>query len=340
MAATLADIARQAGVSVSTVSRVLNQKATEHRISSETEALVLRTADELSYTANHLARGLRLSKTHTIGLVTPDISNPFFANVIKRVQDVAYERGYSLIVCNTNENIELEVEQVQLLGQKRVDGLIAMPVGQSSEHFEDWLDRGVPLVLLDRSFDALDVDSVVVDNYQGAYRATEHLIGFGHRRIAFVQGLLETYTNTARLQGYLDALAAHSVAFDPQLVVGGDFRREKGYVETKLLLTLDAPPTAIFATGDLITLGALQAIEEEHLSIPGDISLLSFDDFDFAPFLKCPLTAVQQPKETMGEMAVNLIVERIQGGTTAPRRIVLRPELIVRESVASPQTAV
>ena len=152
MAATLADIARQAGVSVSTVSRVLNQKATEHRISSETEALVLRTADELSYTANHLARGLRLSKTHTIGLVTPDISNPFFANVIKRVQDVAYERGYSLIVCNTNENIELEVEQVQLLGQKRVDGLIAMPVGQSSEHFEDWLDRGVPLVLLDRSF--------------------------------------------------------------------------------------------------------------------------------------------------------------------------------------------
>ena len=317
----------------------MNRKATAHRISAETEALILKTAEDLNYTANHLARGLRLKKTNTIGLVAPDISNPFFAHIIKRVQDVAHERGYSLIVCNTNENLDLEVEQVNLLHRKRVDGLIAMPVGQSYNHFEEWLRRDVPLVLLDRCFESLTVDSGVVDNYRGAYEATEHLLAFGHKRIALVQGLPGTYTNTSRLQGYSDALAAHGVERDERLIVGGDFRQEKSYIETKLLLTLDEPPTAIFATGDLITLGALQAIYEEGLRIPDDVSLLSFDDFDFAPFLRCPLTAVQQPKEVMGETAVKLLTERLSDVAKTPRRIVLRPSLIVRDSVSGPAEA-
>ncbi len=333
MAATLNDVAARAGVSVSTVSRVLNRKATKHRISKGTESLILQAASDLGYKANHLARGLRLKKTNTIGLLAPDISNPFFAHVIKRVQHTAHGLGYSLVVCNSDENLELEVEQVNLLYRKRVDGLIAMPVGQRYDHFEEWQERDVPLVLLDRCFDALDVDSVVVDNYRGAYDAMEHLIAYGHRRIALVQGLPGTYTSNARLKGYQDALAAHGLAADPRLVVGGDFRQERGYIETRLLLHLDRPPTAIFATGDLITLGALQAIYEEGLSIPEDVSLLSFDDFDFAPFLRCPLTAVHQPKETMGEMAVKLLVERFEDAGRAQRRIVLRPQLVVRASV-------
>ena len=334
MAITLSDVAERAGVSVSTVSRVLNRKATKHRISAGTEALILQAAEDLNYKANHLARGLRLKKTNTIGLIAPDLSNPFFAHIIKRVQKIAHGLGYSLIVCNSDESLEMEVEQVSLLYRKRVDGLIAMPVGQRYDHFEEWLDRDVPLVLLDRCFDTLPVDSVVVDNYRGAYEATEHLIAFGHQRIALVQGLLGTYTNTARLQGYRDALAAHDLEVDERLVVGGDFRQEKGYIETKLLLNLDLAPTAIFAAGDLITLGALQAIYEEGLRIPDDVSLLSFDDFDFAPFLRCPLTAVQQPKETMGEMAVKLLVERFENRGREHRRIVLKPELVLRHSVS------
>lgn len=333
MAVTLNDVAEQAGVSVSTVSRVLNRKAAKYRISADTQAVILRAAEDLGYKANHLARGLRLKKTNTIGLIAPDISNPFFAYVIKQVQHVAHGLGYSLIVCNTDEDVEMEEEQVNLLYRKRVDGLIAMPVGQRYDHFEEWLDRGGPLVMLDRCFDALDVDTVVVDNYRGAYEATEHLISFGHERIALVQGLPGTYTNTARLRGYRDALSAHGIAVDEALVVGGDFRRERGYIETKLLLGLDPPPTAIFATGDLITLGALQAIYEEGMSIPEDVSLLSFDDFDFASFLRCPLTAVQQPKEAMGEMAVKMLVERLDDGEKERRRIVLKPKLIVRDSV-------
>jgi LacI family transcriptional regulator len=335
MPATLNDIAARAGVSASTVSRVLNGQAAAYRISSETERSVRQAAKDLSYRANHLARGLRLSKTHTLGVVAPDISNPFFAHIIKRVQSAAHGHGYSIVVCNTDESLDLEVEQVRLLDRKRVDGLIAMPVGQRYDHFEEWIAKKVPLVLVDRCSDDVDAPSVSVDNYLGAYEATEHLVASGHRRIALIQGLPSTYTNTARLRGYRDALAAHGVPVDDGLIVGGDFRQQNGYVETKLLLQLDSPPTALFATSDLITLGALEALAEEGVSVPDDISLLSFDDFDFAPHLKSPLTVVWQPREMMGEMAVKLLVEQLGGGAPDARRIVLKPRLIVRDSVAS-----
>jgi LacI family transcriptional regulator len=338
MAATLSDIAAQAGVSVSTASRVLNRQAQKYRIKAETETRVLQAARELKYRANGLARGLRLSKTHTIGVLAPDVSNPFFAHIIKRIQGVAHGLGYSIVVCNTDENLGLEVEQVNLLHRKRVDGLIAMPVGQQQEHFQDWLEKGLGLVLLDRCFDGLDAPSVCVDNYRGAVEAMEHLIEAGHRRIAMIQGLPGTFTNTARVCGYREVLTRHGIPVDESLIVGGDFRRDNGYVETKLLLHHEDPPTAIFAMSDLITLGALQALAEEGLEIPRDISLLSFDDFDFAPFLRCPLTVVSQPKEVMGELAVKLLVEQLSGERREPRRIMLKPQLLVRSSVAPPRT--
>jgi LacI family transcriptional regulator len=335
MPATLNDIAARAGVSASTASRVLNGQAPKYRISSETERAVRRAAQELKYRANHLARGLRLSKTHTLGVIAPDISNPFFAHIIKRIQSAAHGHGYSLVVCNTDESLDLEREQVSLLQRKRVDGLIAMPVGQRYDHFEDWIEKGVPLVLVDRGSDDVEVPCVSVDNYRGAYEATEHLVAAGHRRIALIQGLPGTSTNTARVRGYRDALEAHGLPVEEALIVGGDFRQQNGYVETKLLLQREHPPTAIFATGDLITLGALDALAEEGASIPDDVSLISFDDFDFAPHLRCPLTVVRQPKEMMGEVAVKLLVELLDGGEREARRIVLRPKLVVRASVAT-----
>ncbi len=339
--ATLNDIAERAGVSVSTVSRVLNKKAQRYRISPETEQRILKAAKELSYRPNDLARGLRLRKTNTIGLIAPDVSNPFFAYIIKRVQGVAHSMGYSLIVCNTDENLEQEIAHLNLLLRNRVDGLIAMPVGLRHEHYEDCVDKEIPLVLLDRCFDELSVRSVVVDNYGGSFEAMEHLIGFGHERIAMIQGLPGTYTNTARLNGYRDALEAHGLPFDDELVVGSDFRQENGYMETKLLLSMADRPTAIFATSDTITLGALQAIYEEGLSIPEDMSVVMFDDVDFAPYLRCPLTAVRQPKELMGEMAVKLLVDEIRGDRHGPHpagnsRVVLKPRLVPRASVTAP----
>ncbi|MBT8400721.1 MAG: LacI family transcriptional regulator [Rhodothermia bacterium] len=328
------DIATKAGVSVSTASRVLNNKASEYRISEDTETLVRKVAQDLGYRPNHVARGLRLQTTNTVGLVAPDISNPFFASIVKRVQTVAHDLGYSLVVCNTNEDSELEEEHLNLLDRKRVDGLIAMPVGQDSSEYHAWIETGVPLVLVDRCFDDLDVPSVVVDNYAGAYQATSFLADSGHRRIAFIQGLPGTYTNSERLRGYRDALHDHELYQDDRLVVGGDFREENGYIETKLLLGLDDRPTVIFASSDLITLGALKAIYEDGLEIPRDLSLLSFDDFDFAPFLKCPLTVVRQPRELMGEVAMKLLAQQLENASAEKKRVVLRPEFILRDSVA------
>jgi LacI family transcriptional regulator len=335
MPVTINDIARKTGISVSTVSRVLNKKTANYRISKETEKLILKTAKELNYRPNQLARGLRLKKTHTIGLVAPDISNPFFAYVIKSIQTVAHKMGYSLVVCDTDENLELEIEHINLLRDKGVDGLIVMPVGQKYQHLENLQKEGIPLVLLDRCFDELNSHSVVVDNNKGAYEAVELLILNGHSRIAIIQGLPNTYTSNGRLRGYEDALTKYGIPIDEKLIVGNDFRRENGYIETKLLLKIEAPPTAIFATSDLITLGVLQAILEEGLSIPEDISLVTFDDIDFAPFLICPLTAVTQPKEIMGEIAVKLLVQEIKSkGKLEPNRIVLQPKLTVRNSVS------
>lgn len=335
MAITITDIAAKANVSVSTVSRVLNKQAKKHRISKDTEQLVLQTAKELNYRPNHLARGLRLKKTQTIGLIVPDISNPFFAYVTRVIQTFAYGVGYSLIVCNTDENLKTEIEQIELLRSKGVDGFIIMPVGVKYDHLEQLLDDNIPLVLLDRCFDELETNSVVVNDYKGAFEAVEHLLDHGHRRIAIIQGLPNTYTNSARLKGYKDALAKYGISLDENLIVGNDFRKENGYIETKILLKLEHPPTAIFTTSDLITLGTLQAISEEGYKIPGDISIVAFDDTDFAPFLGAPLTAVSQPKELMGEIAVKLLIEDLKSkGQKDKKRIVLEPKLIIRKSVA------
>jgi len=335
MAATLGDIARKSGTSVSTVSRVLNKKTAVSRISKETERLVLKTAKELNYRPNQLARSLRLKRTHTLGLVVPDIANPFFACIIKSAQTVSHSLGYSLVVCNTNEDLALEVEHSNLLLSKGVDGLIILPVGQKSAHLEGILKTGIPLVVADRCFDKLPVNTVLVDNYHGAFQAVEYLIGRGHLRIAVILGLPDTFTTKERLRGYHDALCAHGCALDDDVIVGKDFGTGTGYVMTKMLLSSKHPPTALFTTSDLITLGALKAIYEEQLNIPGDISVVAFDDLDSAEYFRCPITAVAQPKETIGKIAVKLLVDQMkQHENFEPRKIVLKPKLIIRDSVS------
>jgi DNA-binding LacI/PurR family transcriptional regulator len=233
----------------------------------------------------------------------------------------------------------LEVDHVNLLWSKGVDGLVVMPVGQKSSHLATLLANGVPVVLVDRSFDELETSTVVIDNYDGALQAVEHLIANGHTRIAIIQGLAETYTCRGRLRGYQDALHNHGIPLDESLIVGRDFRRENGYIETKFLLQSSRPPTALFTTSDLITLGALQAIAEEGMEIPRDISVIAFDDIESASFFRCPITAIAQPKENIGEMAIKLLIDQIRSQEKfEPRHIVLRPSLIVRDSVRTLST--
>jgi LacI family transcriptional regulator len=335
MAKTIKDIAARAGVSTSTVSRVLNAKAKKYRIGQDTEKRILQVAKEMKYRPNHLARSLRLKKTHTVGLIVPDIANPFFAYVTRMIQKSAYELGYSLIVCNTDENLDTEIEQIDLLQSKGVDGFIIMPVGVQFDHLQQLLNEKIPLVLLDRCFDELNTHSVLVDNYMGACKAVEYLIHCGHQRIAIIQGLTNTYTNSARVKGYRESLVKSHIAINQDYIVGNDFRKENGYIETKCLLNLENRPTALFTTSDMITLGALQAMLEEKVRIPEDVSIVSFDDVDFAPYLVAPLTAVSQPKELMGEIAVKLLIDDIKSKSqNDKKRIILEPKLIIRKSVS------
>lgn len=334
MGSTIEEIAQATGFSVSTVSRVLNNKSRKNRISSKTAQKIRQAAKEMEYRPNEVARGLRLKKTHTIGLVVPDISNPFFAYVTHIIQMNAFKAGYSLIVCNTNEDVEMEIAQVELLRRKGVDGFIIMPVGTQHSHIDDLVLNNKPLVLLDRNIDVLDVSCIIVDNYKGAYEAVDYMINRGHKRIAIIQGLQNTYTNNERVRGYKDALADNHICIDDELILGDDFRSENGYYSTIKLLELENPPTAIFAFSDLITLGTLQAVSEKKLKIPDDLSILAFDDIDFAPYLIAPLTVVQQPRESMGEEAVKLLIDKMNSKSEyKAQKILLEPKLIIRESV-------
>jgi LacI family transcriptional regulator len=334
VAVKLADIAKKSGLSVSTVSRVLNKKSKKYRISQEVEQHVMKAAQELNYRPNQLARSLRLKTTQTIGLVAPDISNPFFAQIIKTIQTELHKLHYSLVVCDSDESLELEVEHTNLLFSKGIDGLIMMPVGQDDEHIKFILSNNVPVVTVDRGFDDLNASMVVIDNRAGAFEAVELLLEAGHRRIAIIQGLPDTFTSKGRLQGYREALEKHGVPVDESLIVGKDFRKENGYIETKFLLKSSNPPTALFTTGDLITLGAIEAINEERMRIPDDVSLVAFDDLESASYFSCPITAIAQPRESMGEMAVKVLLDGIHNaGRHEKRRIVLKPALIRRNSV-------
>lgn len=334
MSSTLKDIAEKTGVSVSTVSRVLHDSSNKYKISLETQEIVKKAAKELGYRINTLARGLRLQKTFEIGLIVPDISNPFFSAVIKSLAGELRKGGYNFIVYDTDEDISIERSAVKSLLEKRVDGLIIASVGQEFSHIQKIHDTKIPIVMIDRCFDSLDIDSVSVDNVKGAMFAVHHLINEGHTRIAFIQGLPGTYANETRLQGYKQALTDSGITIDEHLIVGDDFRSLNGYLETKHLLQLSPPPTAIFTAGDLIALGALEACRENGIRIPHDISLVTFDDPVFTSYLSPALTAIEQPITKMTEMAVAMLYRRMRNPNDERRKVLLEPKLNIRNSVA------
>jgi LacI family transcriptional regulator len=334
MSATLKDIAKRTGFSVSTVSRVLHDKTKKYKISKETQKIVNRAAVELGYRINKLARGLRLQRTHEIGVVVPDIANPFFSTLIKSIASELRKVGYIFIVYDSDENISHERAAIRSLQEKRVDGLIIASVGQDFAHIQSIQESGIPLVVVDRCFDSLDADSISVDNVKGSLLAVNHLIQEGHRRIAFVQGLPGTYANESRLQGYKEALSGAGIQVDPNLIVGNDFRSLNGYLETKHLLALPSPPSAIFTASDLIALGSLEAFKELGVQIPKDISLVTFDDPVFTSYLSPAITAIEQPIMKMAEMAVAMLFRQIRNPHTERRKVLLEPKLNIRHSVA------
>lgn len=329
------DLAEILGLSITTVSRVLNGKAETYRISSDTKQKVLDTAREYNYVPNQLARGLKLKKTSTIGLIIPDISNPFFADIAQSIEFEARKNGYSLILCDSGEDIVLENELITLLQSHKVAGIIIAPVGTKYDHLLLTYKSGTALVIVDRSFPEIDLPSICSDNYQGSFEAVNYLIFMGHKRIACIQGIPESFPNKERVLGYMDALNKNKIPFDQSLIVGRDFSRENGYKQTRLIFSVKDPPTAIFALSNLISLGVLQAVNEIGIKIPEDLSLISFDEQPYSAYLGTPMTTISQKKSEMGQFAVDILINQINDTEYNNKSVnmKLKTTLIIRNSV-------
>jgi LacI family transcriptional regulator len=331
---TLQRIADQSGLSATTVFRVLSGQASRYRISKQTETAIRKLAKESSFVPNQLARGLRLKKTLTIGLVIPDISNPFFAGIAHQVIVGTRKHGYSVIFCDSQDDPELELQSLGLLQSRSVKGVVLCPAGQSGEHLAAFVGGRLPIVLVDRFFPDLPLPYVSSDNVSGARQATELLINSGHRHIACLQGVRGTSPNESRVRGYKEALAQHHLPVDENLIVGDSFTEQSGYIETKLLLRTAPGMKAILALSNVNALGAIRALTEEKRRIPEDISIISFDDTPYSAYLATPLTTVAQAYSEMGEVAVKLLFDQIQSPHRQAKDGILLPTtLIMRESV-------
>ncbi|HSB82761.1 MAG TPA: LacI family DNA-binding transcriptional regulator [Candidatus Methylomirabilis sp.] len=331
---TIKDVAREAGVSVGTASQALRGSAV---VRETTRGRVLAVATRLRYQPSALARGLVTRRTHTVGLLISDIANPFFIRAVRAVEDVAQENGYNVILCNTDEEPAKETRYLRVLMEKRVDGIILATTAASLRMVRDIRWRRIPLVLFDRELPGATADIVKVDGVLGGRLATEHLLDFGHRRIAIIHGPLVRSTGGERLEGYLTALRAADVRPDPALIHEGNFKQDSGRELTRRLLELSPRPTALFCTNNLMTVGALQALREGRVRIPEDLSLVGYDDMEWWTLTQPPLTAVGQPVYDLGREAMRLLLAQIARKTARrPQRVVLKPELVLRDSCGAP----
>ncbi len=331
---TLKRIAEKVGFSEATVSRVLRGHGSIYKIRPETEQAVFDAARRLGYIHGRSVFKPRPLRTRTLGLVIPDLSHYFLGQLARAIVAKAGASDLSVLVCDTLEDTETEMQRIEQLLEQDIDGLLVLPVGRKWDHIQRLSHRGLPMVVVDRIVPDVDCHCVGVDNYSGAYEAVEHLIQAGRRRIGCIQRLPHSWINDERIRGYRDAHARHNLPVDEQLIVGDLYGQQNGYLETKRLLQMDPAPTAIFALSHLVTLGALRALREHRVAIPDRMALIGFDDLPNADYFDCPITTVRQPIEEMASLAVSLLLEQIESqGKIRPVTIKLPTELIRRRSV-------
>jgi DNA-binding LacI/PurR family transcriptional regulator len=330
--ATIRDVARQAGVSPATVSRWMNGRLV---VKPSTAERISAAVKQLRYVPSLVARTLVTKESRTIGLLLADISNPFFAALARAVEDAAQERGYAVIVCNSDSNPEKEAGYIRLLNRKYIDGILFLSNSPGGSGLKAALKEEIPIVVVDEAIEGVKAPGVFTDNVQGAYDAVTHLIHLGHRRIGHVTGP-PVYSTPLRLHGYRRALEDNGLPFDSALVRVADFQTEGGRRAARMLLNLPQRPTAIFAGNDLMALGAIQAAWEAGLRVPEDLAIVGFDDIPLASAFVPPLTTVAQPLTDMGRVAVDMLVRRIEG-KPARRRVILPCTLRVRQSCGASQ---
>jgi LacI family transcriptional regulator len=319
-------VARHAGVSTAVVSYVLNNGP--RPVAKSTRERVLRSIEVLGYRPNAVARALKTQRTHTIGLLVPDNSNPYFAELAKAIEDVAYSRGYALLLGNSDNDRRREKFQLAALRDRQVDGLLV--IGTSAEaDLGDYCGDGPPVVLLDRAAGTVPCPSVVVDNEGGAYAGVRHLLGHGHRRILCIAGPGDVPVAVDREKGWREALAEAGIS-TKGLVVRTEFSRREGYEAARAALARSPRPTAIFASSDLQGIGVLRACHELGLSVPGDAAVLAFDGTQESEFTSPPLTVIQQDIRTIAESAVSMLLTRER--PEHPAHLVAPCQLVIRRS--------
>ncbi len=331
---TMRQIAARARVSVGTVSHVINNSA---GVREEVRKRVLDAIERLGYQPSLLARGLRRNQTTILGMIIPDISNPFFPLVVRGVEDIAYQNSYRLMLCNTDNDAQKEQVYFDELRAYRMAGLIVIPSADSRLVPMAAASGGeIPVICLDRCPEGWKGDTVTVDNAEGAYQAARYLLELGHRRIATIAGQLHVTSGVERLKGFKRALREAGVSIAPEYIQEGRFDRLSGYEKGLMLLQFSPRPTAIVAANDLVALGVLAALREMGLRCPEDVSLVGFDDQEIASFTNPALTTVAQPAYQMGARAAALLFERLRGEDVPTQQVVMKATLRVRDSAAAP----
>ncbi len=330
---TIYDVARLAGVSTATVSRALNGTG---QIAPATRKAIAAAVDQLGYSPNPIARSLVTNTTQTIALLLPDITNPFYAELVRGIQESALSRGHMMLLCTTEGDPQREEEYLTLLRAKRVDGALVDGLVLPPDRIARFVRDGFPIVCLDRDIDSSSIPLVQVDNRLGGRLATEHLLELGHTRIAHVTGAQALGISEERIAGYRDALAAAGVDADPRLLADGEFTEEGGYEATRGLLDSGVPFTAVFAGNDLSAIGAVNAIAGNGLRVPGDVSVVGFDDLHLAAFTSPPLTTIRQPAAEIARRATEILMDLTHGMPVRRMRHLLKPELVIRASTAPP----
>lgn len=332
MKETLSTISQRTGFSITTISRVLNGKSRQYRISEDTKRKIMEEAERCNYSPNIIAQNLRTNKTNTIGVLMPSVANPYFAEMASVIISEATARRYTTIVIDSQENEANQKANLLTLISRQVDGIIAAPCGSDSDLFEEVNNQHIPIILIDRFFENSNLPYVTTNNYLGGLEGTNILIRNGHKEIACIQGATASIPNKKRVAGYIEALK-NSGLEDKIRIVGDDFSIQNGYLETKILLGSKPRPTAIFALSNTIGLGAIKAIREAGFNIPDDISVVSFDNNIHMDYLTPPITRVGQPVEEMAKLSTRLLFECIENKKRISTHLELSPELISRDSV-------
>lgn len=329
--ANIRQVAKRAGVSVATVSRVINHS---EAVSPKTREKVLGVMEEMNYTPNGIARSLAFNRTSTIALLIPNILNPLYPQVAKGVEDVAHQKGYNVLLCNTEEDREKEKAYIEMLLEKRVDGLILISSLLEEKDIDKIKKQNTNLVMIGSGTENIDANIVFTDYLMGAYQATNHLIDIGYKKIAHITGPLKRAESKEKLEGYKKALKEADHEILQSYIIEGDNEIEGGYLAAKKLLQLDDSPQAIFVANDLMAIGAIDAIKTSGYKIPEDIAIVGFDNIRMASLVEPKLTTISQPVYKMGSIASRLLFDNIEnnGEEDFKQKIFLQPKLKVRKS--------